>query len=166
MAFTLALFHEPDLDAVLKHARARLEQVFPGLRALPSGERRVPASAFDTARRRVDARHVLQAAMPPAPGCDAALWLVQTPLCDAWRPWLYGMAGAGRAVVSVWDTPDQDDAARLCCHEAGHLLGLEHCPKPCVLRVSTDAGRLRALPMALCPGCAAAARRRLDRRTA
>jgi len=151
----IGLSHEPGLDGLAQGVLIRLSTLFPDARFRPLGPCGVPQAAFDSARGRVDARYLLDVAMPAAPGCDAALWLAATPMGDSWRPWLYGMALPGRAVVSLHGARDPDDAAKLCAHEAGHLLGLEHCPDACVMRVSAHARQMERLPLALCARCAA-----------
>lgn len=150
----LALYHEPGLEAQARLVLASLPGLYPGLETMPAQTRTLPSTAFDTARGRYDVHYLLDKVMTVAPGCDLALWLVHEDIGDFWLPWVFGAAAPNKAVASSWRLEHVEDAAKVACHEVGHMLGLDHCEAHCLMRVSRNDAEVARKPLALCGKCA------------
>ncbi len=131
----------------------------------PSLER--PQYAFNEARRQYHASAILRrlAALRAGAAGAPVLGIADVDLFVPDAPWVLGDAdrAAGAAVVSVarladGDLQRRDLRARVeAVHEAGHLLGLDHCPEPgCAMHLSTEPGEVDRKAPALCRACRAA----------
>ena len=127
------------------------------LTVLPSGVLEPAPEAFDTWRRRYDAEYLLRglaAVHNAVAGESLALWVISGDISCAGYDYVYGAAVKDMAVVSAARAGSGENLLKEACHEAGHLLGLEHCENPCLMNTSPDLKRLAAKPMKFCAECA------------
>lgn len=130
-----------------------------------------PPGALDARRGQWSAPALLQTVLATLPdGIPKALGVTGADLFIPMLSFVYGQAQLkGRAgVVSVarlrqeyYGLPGNEAllverARKEAVHEAGHLLGLVHCPSPgCVMRLSVQVGQIDLKGEAPCPSCAA-----------
>lgn len=130
-----------------------------------------PPGALDARRGQWSAPALLETVLATLPdGIPRALGVTGADLFTPMLSFVYGQAQLkGRAgVVSVarlrqeyYGLPGNEAllverARKEAVHEAGHLLGLVHCPSPgCVMRLSVQVGQIDLKGEAPCPSCAA-----------
>jgi archaemetzincin len=119
-----------------------------------------PVWAWDPVRRQFDAQLILEELGRQG---FTRLTLAYTG-ADLYVPGLnfvFGLAAPeqGLAVVSIHrlKTPDTRllgvRVFKEAAHELGHLLGLAHCPNPCLMRFSNSLWEVDRKPATLCPRC-------------
>jgi archaemetzincin len=130
-----------------------------------------PPGALDARRGQWSAPALLETVLATLPDAiPRALGVTGADLFIPMLSFVYGQAQLkGRAgVVSVarlrqeyYGLPGNEAllverARKEAVHEAGHLLGLVHCPSPgCVMRLSVQVGQIDLKGEAPCPSCAA-----------
>lgn len=154
VTFRVGLHHDVGLEAQARAVISTAASLILELVIEPLSVRPTPPSAFDTAAGRFDVHFLLDRCLPHAAGYDAVLWLVGGDIGDCRRPWVFGAAAPGKAVVSAFHLREAEDVAKVARHEVGHLLGLGHCKARCVMQASQTIEHVRQKPMALCVRCA------------
>jgi archaemetzincin len=87
-------------------------------------------------------------------GAQASLWLVDRELSYPGVGSVFGCS-ADRAALLSTASNENEIIAKEAVHEAGHLLGLEHCTEDCVMRLSDFQTGAKEKPSFLCPRCSA-----------
>ena len=153
----LHLFHDRRALADVATLRVAIEECFGayGLQVRESGYLYVPLAG-----QKLNAAKLLKH-LARASCRKEALWLVDRELFYPEIGQVLGCSARGAALLYGGLEPDV--LAREALHEVGHLLGLEHCPHSCVMRLSAtptpeDA---REKPSRLCQKCS----ERLARKT-
>ncbi len=121
-----------------------------------------PEDAFIASRYQFDAVKVATALGNEKDGARFRMGVIQRDLCIPILTYVYGEAqlGGRAAVISFHRLQHIDPkvsyerGAKIAIHEAGHLLGLEHCREPgCLMRFSKQLEQLDSLPIRFCPAC-------------
>jgi archaemetzincin len=121
-----------------------------------------PDDAFIPTRYQFDAVKVVNALGLEVNGALFRMGVIQRDLCVPILTYVYGESqlGGHAAVISFHRLHHIDHqvtcerGAKIAIHEAGHLLGLEHCREPgCLMRFSKQLDQLDLLPMRFCPAC-------------
>ncbi len=121
-----------------------------------------PEDAFIATRYQFDAVKVVGALSREKDGARFKMGVIQRDLCVPILTYVYGESqlGGHAAVISFHRLHHIDQqvfyerGAKIAIHEAGHLLGLEHCREPgCLMRFSKQLDQLDLLPMRFCPAC-------------
>ena len=129
-------------------------------RILP--ERPLPDDAFIASRYQFDAVKIVNTLGHEQDGSLFRMGVIQRDLCIPILTYVYGEAqlGGHAAVISLHRLHHIDRqvaferGAKIALHEAGHLLGLEHCREPgCLMRFSKQLDQLDLLPTRFCPAC-------------
>ena len=132
--------------------------------------------AFDRRRRQYHATRILELldAKRRGAGREKVLAIADVDLYANGLNFVFGEAApsAGLAIISLWrlnpersgEPADQrlfeTRAVREAVHEAGHLLGLGHCPEPrCVVSFSSDLAEVDAKSSESCSVCRSSGRR-------
>jgi len=124
--------------------------------------RGIPADAFMATRRQFDAVKILGMLGAIEDGAPFKMGVIQQDLCIPILTYVYGESqmGGHTAVISFHRLQHIDRrltyerGAKIAVHEAGHLLGLEHCREPgCLMRFSKQLEQLDLLPMHFCAPC-------------
>jgi archaemetzincin len=147
---------------VLSVAAANLQAVL-GLDTDIAEVRPKPDYAFSTSRHQYDAVIILKRLAAEDGGAPLKLGITPHDLCIPILTYVYGESqlGGRAAVVSINRLIDHfsqehtfDRVAKICVHEVGHLLGLEHCwENACLMRFSKQLAQLDQLPLHFCPAC-------------
>jgi archaemetzincin len=147
---------------VLSVAAANLQAVL-GLDTDIAGVRPQPDYAFSSSRRQYDAVIILKHLAAEKSGAPLKLGITPYDLCIPILTYVYGESqlGGRAAVVSVNRLIDRfsqertfDRIAKICVHEVGHILGLEHCwENACLMRFSKQLAQLDQLPLHFCTAC-------------
>lgn len=136
----------------LRTVEEELRRSLPALDLRRAAPREPPAAAYHADRDQWFAPYLLRD-LPPG---DPALWLVPGDLYARGMNFVFGLAVAGRgAVVSTARMPTASMLAKEAVHEAGHVLGLEHCAHACVMRFSNDLADALRKPSTFCARCRA-----------
>ncbi|MDQ0189076.1 matrixin family metalloprotease [Alicyclobacillus cycloheptanicus] len=151
-ALGLELCAAPGLAWLLPRIAARLADVY-GRRvscvvdAQPKG---VTPAALDAYSGAADVNTLLAGLSSGRQ--TARLWVVDHHLSHGLHVRLGGVSGDGTALVSAkWAGPE--GAVSIAAHEVGHLLGLAHCRRACLMHpVHTPAAALRRTTR-LCASC-------------
>ncbi len=129
-----------------------------------------PDFAFMPVRHQYDAAKILKALAEEKDGAPFKLGMIQSDLSIPILTYVYGESqlGGRAAVISLHRLFDIDRqivynrAAKIAVHEAGHLLGLEHCWEAgCLMRFSKQLEQLDRLPLRFCSSCEFEIARRL-----
>ncbi len=151
-----------ELDEVALAVVAANIQAVAGLPTRIQPARVRPDYAFIATRRQYDAVSILAALSGESNGAFFKMGILQQDLCIPILTYVYGESqlGGQAAVVSlhrIYHIDRQvtyERGAKIAVHEAGHLLGLEHCREPgCLMRFSKQIEQLDRLPMHFCSAC-------------
>jgi archaemetzincin len=133
-------------------ARALEESFGPfGLVALDCGSLYVPKDAILEGRLSGPEllRHIDSVA-----GYQPSLWLVEKEIFFPDAGVIFGCAARRAAILSRAGL-DSETLVKEAVHEVGHMMGLEHCTEPCVMRISANFEEAREKPRGLCSRCRA-----------
>lgn len=132
--------------------QASLQTAFFGLHIKFGGILTPGYDAFDTYRHQYDVSYLIKQ-IPSLPAAFLSLWVVSVDLFAPGERFIFGAAGEGKAIVSVYMLQSQLALCSLVTHEVGHLLGLSHCKNVCMMRpVRTPREAERRL-IKLCASC-------------
>ena len=85
---------------------------------------------------------------------DTALWVIQKDLYCKGMNFIFGYAMYHRgAVVSTNRLSTRELIEKEAIHEVGHILGLQHCCKRCVMQFSNSLWEAKMKPSYLCESC-------------
>ena len=155
MKKTIMLYWQEECSHAVLPAHKALTDFFP-LTVISAGVKEPDFRSFDTARGQYDALYLLrEIALADRGGKDVilVLWLIAEDISFPGYDYLHGAAKGNSAVVSTARTGFGENLRKEVCHEAGHMLGLKHCPNPCVMNTSPDQRRLDNKPMIFCGEC-------------
>ncbi len=151
-----------EIDPLALSVLAANLQAVVGLRTCIRPFRDHPEEAFIPTRYQFDAVKVLDDLCREKEGALFRMGVIQRDLCIPILTYVYGESqlGGHTAVISLHRLHHIDRqvyyerGAKIAIHEAGHLLGLEHCREPgCLMRFSKQLEQLDLLPMRFCPAC-------------
>ena len=84
---------------------------------------------------------------------EKVLWLLDSELFYPGIGVVFGCCTERVALLNA--RLDSEVLAKEARHEVGHLLGLGHCPKRCVMSLSPNEERAKGKPSGLCDSCSA-----------
>lgn len=122
-----------------------------------------PDYAYMPVRNQFDASKIIKSLATESDGAPLKLGVLQSDLSIPILTYVFGESqmGGKAAVVSLHRLFDIDRqvtyqrAAKICVHEVGHLLGLEHCWQAgCLMRFSKQLEQLDRLALGFCDSCA------------
>jgi predicted Zn-dependent protease len=148
-AMILALFHDRKSLAHVSTLKGAMEACFGpfGLRAIEQGYLHVPLEG-----ETLDAAKLLKY-LQQVSGAHPALWLVDRELHYPGIGNVFGCSSEYSAVLST-AIAEPEMLIREGLHETGHLMGLEHCRRHCVMKLTIFSKR-EEKPSSLCAQCAA-----------
>ena len=153
---TLLLYWQEACSQLIPAAAQALTAQFP-LTVVPAAVQEPSLEAFDTARFQYDAawllRELPQSKHPHESETPLALWLIKEDISYSGHDYLHGAAWRNLALVSTARLGSAENLHKELCHEAGHLFGLEHCSRPCLMNGSSSQRQLNAKPLHLCIEC-------------
>jgi len=132
----------------------------------------LPEDAFMSMRNQYDASKIIQTLAADNKGAPLKIGVTARDISIPILTYVYGESQLGGriAVISIHRLHHFDRqlvfqrAAKTAIHEAGHLLGLEHCFEvDCLMRFSKQTDQLDLLPMHFCASCQYEADRRLKK---
>ncbi len=147
----VGLLCAPGLEGLLPELRRGLVRIYPSLVLREDPPRQVAEAAWDGWLGAAAVRQLLEE-LAPAAG-EMKLWVVDCRLADGVYPSLAGAAGDRAAVVSTVWSGEVEGLLSTAAHEVGHLLGLEHCDKACLMHQVTTPQAARQRPLDLCEEC-------------
>lgn len=121
-----------------------------------------PEYAYIPLRGQFSAGKILNALERVAENGILKLGVVQSDLCTPILKYVFGESqlGGKAAVISLSRLGHEDRersylrAAKICIHEAGHLLGIGHCrSSDCLMAFSSNLEKLDTLPLRFCGAC-------------
>ncbi len=151
-----------DENASFSDAIARkLERTF-GVKVQDAGLLRIPDDAWNPRRSQYDAYALLDYLARHMKSVTA-LWAVGQDITCANVNFVFGLAMYHKAaVVSTFRLATPVMVVKEAVHEAGHVMGLQHCKNRCVMRFSNTYEDALRKPDTLCDTC----RRTIARRMA
>ncbi|CAJ37284.1 peptidase [Methanocella arvoryzae] len=109
--------------------------------------------AYNPLRRQYDA-YVLLDYLIRCIVSDTAVWIVDRDMYCENLNFVFGLAMYHiAAVVSTYRVPSAEMVAKEAVHEAGHVMGLQHCKNRCVMRYSESLEDALDKPSELCTSC-------------
>lgn len=87
-----------------------------------------------------------------ASGPEMSLWLVDRGIIYPEIGPVFGCSTEKSAIISLSGL-DTEVLVKESLHEVGHLIGLEHCSKRCIMSLSENLAEAEGKPLYLCPAC-------------
>jgi archaemetzincin len=134
--------------------------------------RPLPEDAFMSMRNQYDASKIIRSLAADSAGAPFKMGVTARDISIPILTYVFGESQLGGriAVISIHRLHHVDRqlvfqrAAKIAIHEAGHLLGLEHCFEvDCLMRFSKQTDQLDHLPMHFCSSCQYEADRRMKK---
>jgi len=151
-----------EIDPLALSVLAANLQAVLGLPTRVRPDRPLPEDSFIPVRYQYDAVKIVGSLDRERDGARFRMGVIQRDLCIPILTYVYGESqlGGRAAVISLHRLHHIDRqvtferGAKIAIHEAGHLLGLEHCREPgCLMRFSKQLEQLDLLPMRFCSAC-------------
>ena len=146
------LFYTADA-AEFKHIVAhKLNEVY-GISTADRGVLGLYEGAYDIKHGQFDAQILLDHLIRNM-SSEHAIWVVDGDIFYDHLTFVMGLAMYHLAgIVSTFRLDSAHMVAKECVHEAGHVLGLDHCREHCVMRFSSSVDDAEAKPAQLCEKC-------------
>jgi archaemetzincin len=146
------LFYTPDCEEFKEIVAKKLHEVY-GVAVVDRGVMDVYEGAYNIKRMQYDAQGLLDYLVRSMMS-EHALWIVDQDMYYDNLNFVMGLAMYHLAgVVSTYRLDSQKMVAKECVHEAGHVLGLDHCKNSCVMRFSNSIEDAENKPDMLCERC-------------
>ena len=146
------LFYTADSEEFKGIVSDKLKQVY-GVDTKDRGILEVYEGAYNIKRRQYDS-HTLLDYLLRSMTSEHALWIVDQDSYYDNLNFVMGLAMFHMAcVVSTYRLTSAEMVAKECVHEAGHVLGLEHCKNTCVMRFSSSIEDAEMKPDVPCGKC-------------
>lgn len=144
----LHLFHDGKCLADMAYLKDAIEVCYGiyGLRVLDRGYLYVPLKG-----QLLDAAKLLRY-LEIAANKRASLWVINGKIFYPGTGFVFGCSAEMCAVLSAAEM-EPETLAKEALHEVGHLLGLGHCSKSCVMNLSDSIEQAREKPSFLCSSC-------------
>lgn len=148
----LVLWHARRLPVEPSVLVEPIAEAFPGLEVGGLHPRDPPASVREPGRGQLDADRLL--AGLPGEEVGWTLWVVGEDLFAEDLAFVFGKARAGvGAVLSTHRLTSRSLVVKEAIHEVGHVVGLGHCDRSCVMAFSNSLIEAQAKPAELCQAC-------------
>ena len=146
------LFYTADAEEFKYPVAARLREVY-GVDSVDRGRLDLFEGAYNIKHRQYDAQGLLDYLIRSMTS-EHALWIVDEDIYYDHLSFVMGLAMYHLAgVVSTYRLGSAEMVAKECIHEAGHVLGLDHCKNHCVMRFSSSIKDAEQKPASLCERC-------------
>ncbi len=146
------LFYTPDSEGFKRIIADKLKQVY-GIAVVDRGPLDVYDGAYNIRRMQYDAQGLLDYLMRSMTS-EHAMWVVDRDIYYDNLNFVMGLAMYHLAgMVSTYRLTSPGMVAKECVHEAGHVLGLDHCKNKCVMRFSNSIEDAEMKPDVLCERC-------------
>jgi archaemetzincin len=146
------LFYTPDCEEFKQTVAEKLKEVY-GIIVVDRGVMDVYEGAYNLKRMQYDAQGLLDYLVRSMMS-EHALWIVEKDIYYDNLNFVMGLAMYHLAgIVSTYRLDSPGMAAKECVHEAGHVLGLDHCKNNCVMRFSSSIEDAEKKPNVLCARC-------------
>lgn len=145
-------------------------QAIIGLNANIVEPRLDPEYAFLPQRQQFDALKIIKELSKETHGASFKLGVTALDICTPILTFVYGESqlGGKTALISLHRLQgggvelSYERAAKICVHEVGHMLGLEHCwAVRCLMHFSRSLEQLDSLPLQFCSACGFETARRI-----
>ncbi len=154
------LFYTPDCEELKDAVEMKLKEVY-GADAVDRGVMDVYEGAYNTKRMQYDAQGLLGYLVRNMTS-EHALWVVDRDIYYDNLNFVMGLAMYHLAgIVSTYRLASRAMVAKECVHEAGHVLGLDHCKNRCVMRFSNSIEDAEGKPDVLCEKCQGLLKRKI-----
>lgn len=131
----------------------KLREVYGDVTVIDRGVMPIYEGAFNIRRHQYDS-HVLLDHLLRSMTSEYALWIVDGDIYYDNLNFVMGLAMFHlAAVVSTYRLDSPGMVAKETVHEAGHVLGLQHCQNQCVMRFSNSIEDAARKPSTLCSRC-------------
>ncbi len=141
--------------AEFKHIVARKLSEIYGVSTADRGVLALYEGAYNIRHYQYDAQQLLDYLIRNM-SSEHAIWVVDGDMYYDHLTFVMGLAMYHLAgVVSTYRLESAEMVAKECVHEAGHVLGLDHCKGDCVMRFSSSIEDAELKPSALCGRCRA-----------
>jgi archaemetzincin len=146
------LFYTADCEEFKRAVTNKLDEVY-GVAAVDRGTLEVFEGAYNIKRMQYDAQGLLDYLMRNMTS-EHAMWVVDDDIYYDGLNFVMGLAMYYLAgTVSTYRLTSARMVAKECVHEAGHVLGLDHCKNRCVMRFSSSIEDAEKKPDVLCEKC-------------
>jgi archaemetzincin len=146
------LFYTADSEEFKGIVARRLQEVY-GAATIDRGKLDIYEGAYNARRRQYDA-HALLDYLIRNMSSEHAIWLVDGDIYYGHLNFVMGLAMYHLAgVVSTYRLFSAEMVAKEAVHEAGHILGLDHCKNDCVMRFSSSIADAERKQPGLCARC-------------
>jgi archaemetzincin len=146
------LFYAPDCEEFKQAVVKKLKDVY-GIGIVDRGVMDVFEGAYNIKRLQYDAQGLLDY-LARSMMSEHAIWIVDRDIYYDNLNFVMGLAMYQLGgVVSTYRLRSPEMVAKECVHEAGHVLGLDHCKNRCVMRFSNSIEDAEMKPDVLCERC-------------
>jgi archaemetzincin len=153
MPFSLVIFYDPTIDyGVVEKVKLELKSTF-NIQVNATISKILNEDSYDKKRNQYDGQQLLNSLIDNE-NLTYFLWLVSKDLYVPGRNFVFGLASQYYgAIVSFYRLKSANMKIKESIHECGHILGLGHCKRRCVMQYSTNLEEANSKPQSLCSKC-------------
>lgn len=154
---SLGLYYDPEIRTLSDFIAAAVHVCLPKLKIGIRSEIYIPGTSINQSQNAYNVDDLLRyLAEKRLEKNELSVWILGrgVDIRTTLRPYVFGAATNNLAIVSFARLSTLENLSKEVCHEIGHMFGLGHCNRECIMQVSLNDEMVSQKPAYLCRSCA------------